>query len=314
MKGPGDKIYILSARHCLSMRGLRFVYPWSSYSVIFDYALPCNASRVSDIPSTFGRYLTVRSGLGRMAWSGRQSFAALWPATQTLGLNRGAAQARTHTCIPVHVLFSFSSFEHLFPPLLPMHRAWPSCLRTSLATSRCLSSSRTSPRSGAPSWQVSLQVLRAELHLVVQLQVQATCHGQGSALTRACGLGLLNLLPRPNILQQAGMPRSWTATSPSRPCQTRRGTPRRSPPACERGRQGPKQWTRLARLLQRPPLRPGVGVARPCWGCCPWWDPRPILPLPRRHFPPPSAQRVRPFLQGGGERRPLRVPGDQREL
>ncbi|KFM22662.1 hypothetical protein F751_0458 [Auxenochlorella protothecoides] len=58
MKGPGDKIYILSARHCLSMRGLRFVYPWSSYSVIFDYALPCNASRVSDIPSTFGRYLT----------------------------------------------------------------------------------------------------------------------------------------------------------------------------------------------------------------------------------------------------------------
>lgn len=60
LKGPGDKIYVLSAYHCLAFMGKRFMYPWSTFSIIFDYKLPCNASYVEDVPRTFDRYLTVR--------------------------------------------------------------------------------------------------------------------------------------------------------------------------------------------------------------------------------------------------------------
>ncbi|KAL6776811.1 hypothetical protein ACKKBF_B31005 [Auxenochlorella protothecoides x Auxenochlorella symbiontica] len=58
IKGPGDKIYILTARHCLVQTDQRFIYPSSSYDVIFDYKLPCNASQVDDVSATFDRYLT----------------------------------------------------------------------------------------------------------------------------------------------------------------------------------------------------------------------------------------------------------------
>ncbi|KAL6783785.1 hypothetical protein ACKKBF_B05785 [Auxenochlorella protothecoides x Auxenochlorella symbiontica] len=58
LKGPGDKIYVLSAYHCLAFMGKRFMYPWSTFSIIFDYKLPCNASYVEDVPRTFDRYLT----------------------------------------------------------------------------------------------------------------------------------------------------------------------------------------------------------------------------------------------------------------
>ncbi len=62
IKGPGDKIYILTARHCLVQTDQRFIYPSSSYDVIFDYKLPCNASQVDNVSATFDRYLTVRPG------------------------------------------------------------------------------------------------------------------------------------------------------------------------------------------------------------------------------------------------------------
>lgn len=44
----------------MGLLGRYFVYPWSSYSIIFDYKVPCNASRVDNITATFDRYLTVR--------------------------------------------------------------------------------------------------------------------------------------------------------------------------------------------------------------------------------------------------------------
>ncbi|KAL6769437.1 hypothetical protein ACKKBG_A31010 [Auxenochlorella protothecoides x Auxenochlorella symbiontica] len=58
IKGPGDKIYILTARHCLVQKHQRFIYPLSSYDVIFDYKLPCNASQVDNVSATFDRFLT----------------------------------------------------------------------------------------------------------------------------------------------------------------------------------------------------------------------------------------------------------------
>ncbi|KFM24309.1 hypothetical protein F751_3027 [Auxenochlorella protothecoides] len=42
----------------MALLGRYFVYPWSSYSIIFDYKVPCNASRVDNITATFDRYLT----------------------------------------------------------------------------------------------------------------------------------------------------------------------------------------------------------------------------------------------------------------
>uniref|UniRef100_A0A1D2AFF0 Peptidase S1 domain-containing protein n=2 Tax=Auxenochlorella protothecoides TaxID=3075 RepID=A0A1D2AFF0_AUXPR len=57
IKGPGDKIYILSARHCLTSFDTSFVYPWSSYGVLFNFRLPCGASRVDNITATFSDFL-----------------------------------------------------------------------------------------------------------------------------------------------------------------------------------------------------------------------------------------------------------------
>ncbi|KAL6774626.1 hypothetical protein ACKKBG_A25730 [Auxenochlorella protothecoides x Auxenochlorella symbiontica] len=57
IKGPGDKVYVLSARHCIATFSVNFVYPWSSYGVLFNFRLPCGASRVDNITATFSDFL-----------------------------------------------------------------------------------------------------------------------------------------------------------------------------------------------------------------------------------------------------------------
>lgn len=37
--------------------GPTFVYPWSTHSILFDYKVPCNATTVDDVDTTFDRYL-----------------------------------------------------------------------------------------------------------------------------------------------------------------------------------------------------------------------------------------------------------------
>ncbi|KAL6774623.1 hypothetical protein ACKKBG_A25715 [Auxenochlorella protothecoides x Auxenochlorella symbiontica] len=57
IKGPGNKIYILSARHCITTLSPAFAYPWSSFGVLFNFKLPCGASRVENITETFSDFL-----------------------------------------------------------------------------------------------------------------------------------------------------------------------------------------------------------------------------------------------------------------
>ncbi|KFM22664.1 hypothetical protein F751_0460 [Auxenochlorella protothecoides] len=57
IKGPGDKVYVLSARHCIATLNVNIVYPWSSYGVLFNFRLPCGASRVDNITATFSDFL-----------------------------------------------------------------------------------------------------------------------------------------------------------------------------------------------------------------------------------------------------------------
>lgn len=57
IKGPNDRTFVLSARHCMALEGDTFPYPWSTYGLLFDFRLPCNSTYVGNISSTFDHYL-----------------------------------------------------------------------------------------------------------------------------------------------------------------------------------------------------------------------------------------------------------------
>lgn len=46
VRGRDGSVLVLTARHCVASVDPSFVYPWSTYGVLLDYSLPCNASSV----------------------------------------------------------------------------------------------------------------------------------------------------------------------------------------------------------------------------------------------------------------------------
>lgn len=59
IQGPASRVFVLSARHCVAVRRTGFVYPWSSFVLIFNYKLPCGADRVDNVTASFSSYLQV---------------------------------------------------------------------------------------------------------------------------------------------------------------------------------------------------------------------------------------------------------------
>lgn len=59
IRGPGRRVFVLTARHCMSMKLFRSAYPWSTYAINYDYHLPCNATSVADVTTTYDGILTV---------------------------------------------------------------------------------------------------------------------------------------------------------------------------------------------------------------------------------------------------------------
>eukprot|EP00887_Chlorella_sp_A99_P007074 scaffold2.g7074.t1 len=74
IKGKDGAVYVLTANHCIQSIEASFVYPWSTYGVIFNYRLACNASFVdaNDLRK-FNQYL---QGL-RLAFADPKSDVAL---------------------------------------------------------------------------------------------------------------------------------------------------------------------------------------------------------------------------------------------
>lgn len=54
---PDGGVLILTARHCVIGNRASVVYPWSTYSILFDYKLACNATSVANVTTTFNRFL-----------------------------------------------------------------------------------------------------------------------------------------------------------------------------------------------------------------------------------------------------------------
>lgn len=55
--GPQDRTFIVTARHCAETMWEFIVYPMSSYYVLFDYRLPCNATEAR--PGSFQKVAQV---------------------------------------------------------------------------------------------------------------------------------------------------------------------------------------------------------------------------------------------------------------
>lgn len=67
IRGPGRRVFVLTARHCISRKLFRAAYPWSTYAINYDYHLPCNATSVADVTATYAGILTVRAPAARLA-------------------------------------------------------------------------------------------------------------------------------------------------------------------------------------------------------------------------------------------------------
>ena len=62
IKGPNNRNFILTARHCYALETSNTAQPLSSHMALFNYRLPCNATRAGNTTKAFPDFLQAWLG------------------------------------------------------------------------------------------------------------------------------------------------------------------------------------------------------------------------------------------------------------
>ena len=60
IKGPNGRNFILAARHCYALETTKAIQPLSTHVALFNYRLPCNATRAGNITKAVTDFLQAR--------------------------------------------------------------------------------------------------------------------------------------------------------------------------------------------------------------------------------------------------------------
>lgn len=135
IRGPGNRNFILTARHCHEMNKSPAANPLSSHVALFNYRVLCNTTRDYDLAHTFSDFLQVGSMVGRGG-----TWILCGSSARRKGLLACTRQGH-HSCASIA-------------------RVFLCCLRTSGRTLWSTSSCRIYPRSGGSHMRVSGLVCR----------------------------------------------------------------------------------------------------------------------------------------------------------
>ena len=102
-RGPGNRNFILTARHCHEMNKSPAANPLSSHAALFNYRVPCNTTRDYGLAHTFSDFLQVGSMVGA-----RRDVDPVWHkcnAQGALRLHMAGSPFMCSTCQVISFLF-----------------------------------------------------------------------------------------------------------------------------------------------------------------------------------------------------------------